>query len=677
MGICMIATIGFAISAVGYAFLLLLLFTVRKSGLAKYLLILATASTCLWSIAPFILSPMSVQQILLFDNIKNIFWLLFLTSCLKDNFTNILEVLSRKETWMILALPLLALTLPYLGFQDASWIFLLQTMIPLQILVLLEIIYRQSGDKRWALKPLVIYLAVTSVYEFVTFANALMVEQIHYHYIAARGYLYFALIPVLVLAIRRVKNWGVDIYISREIVMHSTLLMVTGVYLFIMAMLGYAVKYFGGEWGSTIQIVLIALSLAMLISLFLSKSFRTSVKVFITKHFFANQFDYRQEWLRLTHCLSAKDTDENVYAIALRGMVTAIDYQTGCLIKLQGEELQVLANINRPDLNDNELIVLLAFVDFFKTKHWIIDTEELRTEPFVYDGLKLNHGLLNDVLFQLAIPIYNGDVFWGMVLVRGSDNKSKKLNWELRDYLNAVTAQVANFLFHQQAAHELAENAQFAAFSRMSAFVVHDLKNVLAQIDLILCNAQQHKNNPEFIDDTFETLQYTKARMDKMLRELTEKNTIQQGTESLVNLSTSISEVVEQRCRSFLPKPVVSILSETAVVLDNDKFSNVIYHLVSNAQQATKDDGNVKVTVQLSSDERYMLVNIADTGSGMSKSFIRTRLFKPFDTTKGNAGMGIGAFDAKAYLEQIGGQLLVQSEEQVGTTLILYIPTNE
>ena len=50
----------------------------------------------------------------------------------------------------------------------------------------------------------------------------------------------------------------------------------------------------------------------------------------------------------------------------------------------------------------------------------------------------------------------------------------------------------------------LEENAKFAAFNRMSAFVVHDLKNVLAQIDLILCNAQQHKNNPEFIDDTFD-----------------------------------------------------------------------------------------------------------------------------------------------------------------------------
>jgi signal transduction histidine kinase len=104
--------------------------------------------------------------------------------------------------------------------------------------------------------------------------------------------------------------------------------------------------------------------------------------------------------------------------------------------------------------------------------------------------------------------------------------------------------------------------------------------------------------------------------------------------------------------------------------------SNVIYHLVSNAQQATKDDGKIDIVMQLSSDERYMTVNITDTGSGMSNVFIRSRLFKPFDTTKGNAGMGVGAFDAKTYLEKIGGQLLVQSEEQVGTTFTLRIPTN-
>ena len=71
-----------------------------------------------------------------------------------------------------------------------------------------------------------------------------------------------------------------------------------------------------------------------------------------------------------------------------------------------------------------------------------------------------------------------------------------------------------------------------------------------------------------------------------------------------------------------------------------------------------------------------MLINIVDTGIGMSEDFIRTRLFKPFDTTKGNAGMGIGAFDAKAYLERIGGQLLVQSKQQQGSIFTLRIPTD-
>jgi putative PEP-CTERM system histidine kinase len=260
--------------------------------------------------------------------------------------------------------------------------------------------------------------------------------------------------------------------------------------------------------------------------------------------------------------------------------------------------------------------------------------------------------------------------------MQGSDNTSKRLNWELRDYLSAVNAQISNFLFHHQAAQELAENAQFAAFTRMSAFIVHDLKNVLAQIDLILSNAEHHKDNPEFIDDTFETLQHTKARMDKMLYQLTQKNVSQDGSDSLVTLSECVKQVVEQRCASFLPAPSVMVSSETPVVLEKDKLCNVIYHLVSNAQQATSEDGNVDIVVELSIDEKYMLINIMDTGSGMSESFIRERLFKPFDTTKGNAGMGIGAFDAKAYLEKIGGQLLVKSELQQGTSFTLRIPTN-
>ncbi|MCF2948268.1 PEP-CTERM system histidine kinase PrsK [Paraglaciecola aquimarina] len=672
----MITTIGYAICAIGYTFLLLLLCTVRKAGLAKYLLIFATGATCLWAVAPFFMSSMSIEKLLLFDNIKNVFWLLFLASCLKGHFKTIVDVLARLDTWLILALPIVGLVLLAIGVHDRQLQFLIQTIIALEVLVLLEVIYRQSGENAWAFKPLILYLAATSIFEFVTFTNALMVEYIHPSYIIARGYVYTAFIPFLILAIRRVKTWGVEIYISREVVMHSTLLMVAGVYLLVMALMGYVVQYLGGEWSTAIQIVLVALSLTLLATLFLSLSFRTKIKVFITKHFFANQFDYRQEWLKLTTCLDEGDVSNNVYATGLKGFIQAFEYKTGQFIKLNNGTLELLAHIDKSEVSSNEQKVLFEFCDFFQDKNWIIDVDELRVKPFMYEGLKVNHALLNDVCFQLVIPIYKEEVFWGMVTMQGDDNTNKKLNWELRDYLTVVTAQISNFIFHHQAAQELAENAQFSAFTRMSAFVVHDLKNVLAQIDLILCNAEQHKDNPEFIADTFETLHHTKARMDKMLRQLTEKNVAPQGTDSLVNASKCITQVVEQRCASYLPKPSIEVLDEMPVVLEVDKFSNVIYHLVSNAQQATNDDGSVNISIEKTIDEKFVLVKIQDNGTGMSEDFIRTRLFKPFDTTKGNAGMGIGAYDAKAYMEKIGGQLLVESELNVGSTFTLRIPTN-
>jgi hypothetical protein len=139
----MLTIVGYAVCAVGYALLLLLLLTVRKSGLAKYLLILATGATCMWAMAPFAFSPISTEQLLLFDNVKNLFWLLFLASCLKGHFNNIVEVLARADTWVILSLPILALLLIAFGIHDRQWQFLLQTVIALEVLVLLEVMYRQ------------------------------------------------------------------------------------------------------------------------------------------------------------------------------------------------------------------------------------------------------------------------------------------------------------------------------------------------------------------------------------------------------------------------------------------------------------------------------------------------------------------------------------------------------
>jgi hypothetical protein len=77
----------------------------------------------------------------------------------------------------------------------------------------------------------------------------------------------------------------------------------------------------------------------------------------------------------------------------------------------------------------------------------------------------------------------------------------------------AVSKQLGNYISLHEANEQLAQAKQFDAFHRMSAFLVHDLKNVQAQLSLVSSNAAKHRNNPDFIDDVFETVDSATSRL--------------------------------------------------------------------------------------------------------------------------------------------------------------------
>ena len=208
----------------------------------------------------------------------------------------------------------------------------------------------------------------------------------------------------------------------------------------------------------------------------------------------------------------------------------------------------------------------------------------------------------------------------------------------------------------------------------MSAFVVHDLKNVIAQIGMIVTNAEKHRNNPEFIDDTFETLAHTKERMDKMLSQLKEKQQQRSAQPSLIELNETLSAVTQQYQNSQPAPNFVKANQPVSVPLDKDRFSSVIGHLIDNAQQATDENGTVLVKLLIENNPDIVKVIISDTGIGMTQDFIDNLLFKPFETTKGNAGMGVGVYEAKTFAQECGGILTVDSEVNVGTTFVMQIP---
>jgi signal transduction histidine kinase len=140
----------------------------------------------------------------------------------------------------------------------------------------------------------------------------------------------------------------------------------------------------------------------------------------------------------------------------------------------------------------------------------------------------------------------------------------------------------------------------------------------------------------------------------------------------------SLAEVAQRAVlRCSRERPIPSLAPAAAdeapwVRADPERLANIIEHLLRNAQDATPEDGKVQVEVG-TCGERAVL-RVADSGCGMEPQFIRTRLFRPFDSTKGAKGMGIGAYQVREYARALGGDVEVQSSTETGTVFSITLP---
>ena len=104
---------------------------------------------------------------------------------------------------------------------------------------------------------------------------------------------------------------------------------------------------------------------------------------------------------------------------------------------------------------------------------------------------------------------------------------------------------------------------------------------------------------------------------------------------------------------------------------ERERLTRTIGHLLQNALEATPPTGEVRLRGFEESGQA--IVEVTDTGSGMDDEFIRSRLFQPFDSTKG-AGMGIGAYECRETIRALGGQLEVESTPGSGTRFRISLP---
>jgi putative PEP-CTERM system histidine kinase len=204
------------------------------------------------------------------------------------------------------------------------------------------------------------------------------------------------------------------------------------------------------------------------------------------------------------------------------------------------------------------------------------------------------------------------------------------------------------------------------------AFVMHDIKNLASQLSLLARNAELHADKPAFQADMLVTLRNSSDKLNTLLARLSRYGggTVDRLEE--VDATALLRQVVEQ----FRPvHPILLAECHDCIVQANrDSLEQVLLHLVQNAVDASEP--NSPVLLGITGDGLHAAIAVVDSGCGMSPEFVRTKLFKPFVSSK-QGGFGIGAFEARELVRAMKGRLEVESREGLGSRFVVRLPLAE
>ncbi len=617
----------------------------------------------------------------LIELLRDASWIYLLFALLKDRMRenkltgNVKHVLSASIGILLFVLLGIGLAENFTELDLASGKIKLLGQIGLSLLglSLVEQIWRNSPSfGRSSIKYICIGIATIFIFDFFMYADALLFGHVADPFWNARGFVNALLTPLFAVNVINTRKQPVDFQLSRSAVFHAGTLIFAGGYLLFLALGGYYVRVLGGDWGDALQVLFFTISLVFLTTLLLSRRIRSKLMVLISQNFFDYKYDYREEWLKMTRELADLSDDPPLPQRVIRMLAGLVESNAGAIWVIGEQDAYVLksaVNLSTPKYTmidgDSEL------VRFFQEREWILDLHEYEADPVSYNLLEIPDAISKTPDGWLIIPLYLGNELYGLALV-GNPYTRLELNWENFDLIKVVARQACNLLAQADAQHRLSRAMQFEAVSKASAFMVHDLKTVIAQLSLLVKNAPKHRNNPAFIDDMINTTEHAVRKMTNVVEHIRRPNTDDGDECKSVNLTELINDlVVLHQHQSPVPQ-LEEPLPIATVKADSERLRSVLGHLIQNAQDATPTDGEIILTLKIAKGN--VVLFIQDTGCGMTEEFINSHLFKPFQSTKGLTGMGIGAYQAREYIQRLGGSIDVTSEPGLGSCFSVRIP---
>jgi putative PEP-CTERM system histidine kinase len=357
-----------------------------------------------------------------------------------------------------------------LSHQPGALAIMAHLVLALTGLVLVEQLYRNvNPQQRWGIKFLCLGLGAIFACDFYLYSDALLFRRVSADIWAARGAVNALAVPVIAIATARNPALALDVAISRNIVFHSAAMLGGAAYLLFMALAGYYIRYFGGKWGTVLEVTFLFGAAMLLCILLFSGQLRARLRVFLSKNFFSYRYDYREEWLRFTRTLSEGEPGMQLRERSIQGIAELVDSPAGALWLAQDSgAFEIVGHWNLPGPRE-AVPSESAFARFLENRQWVIDLDEHAAQPGLYEGLEVPEALRSMPLAWLVVPLILHERLMGFVLLSRSQGRVK-LNWEVNDLLKTAGRQAASYLAQLEAAKALLVARQFESFNRMSTW---------------------------------------------------------------------------------------------------------------------------------------------------------------------------------------------------------------
>ncbi len=564
-------------------------------------------------------------------------------------------------------LPAAALLLPVYSQRIFYALILVFTVC---ILTNLERTLRASvGYIRWQIKFIVLGVACVCGSWIYISSQAMIYSELHPSLTVIHPVMLIVAGIFLAWGLARSQYLNVDVYLSRTTIQYSLTALLVSVYLVLLGIMAYVVRYFDPDRLLPIDALIVLLALAILAMLLLSDRTQERIKRFVTRHFKRPLHDYRKAWMELTERTNSLIDIDRICTVTARILSKTFNIlsvniwlcdDTKERLSLAGSTVFTAAQAADLHRSGESVSQLLRAAENSPAPL------DLRAKPSVWaeDIMRSKPKYFAEYKMRTVVPLQTGGQLVGILTLNDDRVGNAPLSLEDHDLLNAYAAHLAARILQINLTENLRKAQEIQAFQHVSAFLAHDLKNVASRLSLTMQNLPAYFDNPEFREDALRLIRESVDKIDSTIERLSslKQITIKPAPTDLNALTDSVLKDLERSTRSTIDRnfgqlPLLSI--------DPEQMQKVITNLVMNAFDAI--DGKGRIRVGTSAHDRQAILTVTDDGCGMSKEFMDHMLFRPFSSTK-KRGMGIGLFHCKMIVEAHQGRIEVDSEEGKGST---------